>query len=111
VNIPSVDQQTALWEGRLTAAGIPPDGLMSHSQVGARMVPGDDGSLRLGGTPRMPAGWSWPAWHGRPLQYLAQIDLDGLARVLWENQRHGLPARGALHLFADALGEGCGVRP
>jgi uncharacterized protein YwqG len=111
VNIPSVEEQAALWGERLAAAGIPPDGLMSHSQVGARMVPGDDDSSRLGGAPRMPAGWSWPAWHGRPLQYLAEIDLDGLARVLSEDQRHGLPAGGALHLFADALGEGWGFDP
>jgi uncharacterized protein YwqG len=111
VNIPSVGQQTALWEERLTAAGIPPDGLISRARVGARMVPGDDGGSRLGGTPRMPAGWSWPAWQGRPLQYLARIDLDALARVLSVDQRHGLPAAGALHLFTDALGEGWGFDP
>jgi uncharacterized protein YwqG len=59
----------------------------------------------------MPAGWSWPEWNARPLQYLARIDLEELSNVLSETERHGLPATGQLHLMADSLGQAWGFDP
>lgn len=106
----SVEEQKRLITQRLQAAGLPVADLLATARMGARLVAGA-GASQLGGRPRMPVDWSWPEWNGRPLQYLARIDLEELSSVLSVTDRHGLPATGQLHLMADALGAGWGFDP
>jgi len=110
MTVPPLAEQKHLATQRLEAAGLPVPELLAAARVGARLVAGA-GASQLGGRPRMPAGWSWPEWNGRPLQYLARIDLEELSSVLSESDRHGLPATGQLHLMADPLGEAWGFDP
>jgi len=55
------------------------------------------GASKLGGVPDLPADLEWPAWGGRPLDFLAQIDLAEL------EIETGLPKQGLLLFFADTL--------
>ncbi len=107
---PAVAEQKRLITQRLEAAGLPVADLLAAARMGARLVAGA-GVSQLGGRPRMPTDWSWPEWNGRPLQYLARVDLEELSSVLSVTDRHGLPASGQLHLMADALGAGWGFDP
>ncbi|MEV6977012.1 DUF1963 domain-containing protein [Kitasatospora sp. NPDC093806] len=61
-------------------------------------APGADGG-RLGGLPGLPDGTDWPAFAGRPMQLLAQLDCAGLAAAF----RAGGPAGGDWPLPADGL--------
>lgn len=108
---PTVDEQRRLAVERLDAAGLPTADLLAAASLAARLVGEPGGASQLGGRPRMPAGWSWPQWEGRPLQYLARVDLHELSCVLRESGRQGPPASGQLHLMADAVGEGWGFDP
>lgn len=108
---PALAEQERVAAEQFHAAGLPARELLAAAHVGARLVADPVGSSQLGGRPRMPADWSWPEWKGRPLQYLARIDLRELSSVLSEDGRHGLPASGQLHLMADALAEGWGFDP
>src|SRR5512143_355438 len=72
---------------RLSAAGlqrIQPD-IERLMQASIRLTstpasgPIPVGSSHLGGQPDLPAGFTWPAWHGTPMSFLAQIRLDELA--------------------------------
>ena len=110
--VPALDDQQRVASERLQAAGLPASELLAMAQIGARLVPDPAGATQLGGRPTMPLGWSWPEWNGRPLQYLARVDLKELSSVLSEADRHGLPAAaGQLHLLADPFGEGWGFDP
>lgn len=53
------------------------------------------GVSRLGGIPHMPADFAWPVWNGKPLAFLAQIDLAEIHAVL----PSFLPATGRLFFF------------
>ena len=55
------------------------------------------GFSRLGGLPRMPSHFAWPKFKGRPLAFLAQIDLSELHAAL----PSFLPASGFLFFFYD----------
>ena len=64
--------------------------------------------LRLGGQPRLPASIGWPDRKGRPLSFIAELDLAALRAV---DGPDWLPASGALHLFFDAEEEPWGFDP
>jgi len=56
------------------------------------------GSSKLGGSPDLPTGIPWPTWHGRPLDFLLQLDLSEIPRNLKDDL---LPGRGWLYFFYD----------
>jgi hypothetical protein len=66
--------------------------------------PGEAGEVRArswsGGLPRMPADLAWPvrAKTGKPMSFLAQIDLSELPPMA---RTQGLPATGVLWFFTD----------
>ncbi|MET9400557.1 YwqG family protein [Kitasatospora sp. NPDC002965] len=72
---------------------------------------------RLGGLPALPAGTAWPAFSGRPMRFLAQLDCARLAaafRATGPGDRWPLPTEGLLLFFhdewlADFSGRGCRV--
>ncbi|HKP88908.1 MAG TPA: YwqG family protein [Thermoleophilaceae bacterium] len=66
-----------------------------------RAEPGDlvQGN-RIGGEPDLPLGVDWPEWQGRPLAFLAQIELGAIPDV--QPGRDLLPAGGQLAFFYDA---------
>src|SRR5688572_3028647 len=107
----AIEHQQRLIVERLRAAELPVEDLLAGARIGARLLRDPSGRSQLGGRPAMPPGWTWPEWNGRPLQYLARIDLAELAGVLSERDRHGFPASGQLHLMTDALGDGWGYDP
>ncbi|MBF9219816.1 YwqG family protein [Hymenobacter ruricola] len=66
------------------------------------------GASRLGGVPDLPAAAEWPAWEGRPLSFLAQLNLAELAAF---PAAAALPAAGWLSFFYDAQEQPWGFRP
>ncbi|MBX9803739.1 MAG: DUF1963 domain-containing protein [Caulobacteraceae bacterium] len=63
---------------------------------------------RLGGSPRLPASTAWPDRKGRPLSFIAELDLAALRTV---GGPDWLPASGFLHLFFDTAEEPWGFDP
>lgn len=62
------------------------------------------GASRLGGVPDAPAGFVWPTRGARPLEFLAQLDLDALGAA-------AIPAHGSLLFFYDCEEQPWGFRP
>lgn len=62
---------------------------------------------RLGGLPAMPASAAWPEWRGKPLAFLAQLDLAELHAAL----PSFLPAAGRLFFFYDQEQRAIGLDP
>jgi len=61
---------------------------------------GDRAGCRLGGRPALGSGHRWPAVGGRPLSFVAEIDLvevQSACKLDW------LPERGWLHFFYDLV--------
>ncbi len=56
------------------------------------------GCSRLGGQPDLPPGTAWPTFDGRPLAFLAQLDLAELSS--FPQFASGLPADGLLSFFS-----------
>jgi uncharacterized protein YwqG len=65
------------------------------------------GASHLGGAPDLPAGTAWPAWQGRSLSFLAQLNLADLAAF----EAAPLPPTGLLSFFYDALEQPWGFDP
>lgn len=66
------------------------------------------GASKFGGSPHVPVGFSWPrASDGRPLAFLAQLALEGLAA----RSALGLPSQGLLSFFYDAETQPWGSDP
>ena len=63
---------------------------------------------RLGGYPYLPAATDWPDRKGRPLSFIAELDLTALRAV---GGPDWLPASGLLHLFFDVEEEPWGFDP
>lgn len=63
---------------------------------------------RLGGLPRLPASSLWPDRKGRPLSFIAELNLGALRAV---GGPEWLPAVGVLHLFFDVEEEPWGFDP
>jgi uncharacterized protein YwqG len=72
---------------------------------GARQLPG---ASRFGGAPDLPAGAAWPAFKGKPMSFLAQIDLSETAKL---DPNQLLPGAGRLLFFYDADQETYGDQP
>ena len=73
-------------------------GTPRHAADARRTI--DVGLSRLGGLPDLPADAAWPRRNGRPLAFLAQVDLAEVAPHVAPDE--GLPAAGLLSLFVDA---------
>jgi uncharacterized protein YwqG len=76
-----------------------------------QVAPGEPlplGASRLGGTPDLPAATEWPTWGGRPLSFLAQLNLAELAAY---PAAAALPAAGWLSFFYDAQEQPWGYDP
>ena len=64
--------------------------------------------MRLGGQPRLPGSSAWPERKGRPLSFIAELDLTALRAA---GGPDWLPASGLLHLFYDVGDEPWGFDP
>lgn len=86
-------------KARMRALGLGPAALATAEQAreGARLVPGGSGRTRIGGIPDLPPEAGWPVGHGRPLEFVAQVDLSELHRAL----PSALPPQGLLSFFLD----------
>src|SRR4051812_34889533 len=62
------------------------------------------GASRFGGSPDVLPGFPWPVRDGRPLTFLAQLDLG-------EIRAPGIPGSGWLLFFYDAAGLPWGRKP
>ncbi|MDP1848993.1 MAG: DUF1963 domain-containing protein [Solirubrobacteraceae bacterium] len=72
--------------------GTPRRAAAARSEIGV-------GLSRLGGLPDLPADSTWPQREGRPMVFLAQVDLAEVAPHAEPDE--GLPAAGLLSLFVD----------
>jgi uncharacterized protein YwqG len=52
---------------------------------------------RIGGIPHFPASWTWPTFEGRPMAFLAQLNL---AEIPAEIRLDPLPEKGVLYFFS-----------
>lgn len=111
-----MDQLTDL-QAAVEAAGLAAfwPRLASHCRPSIRVLPqaAPDaqlpvGSSRLGGAPDLPAGAIWPAWEGRALSFLAQLNLAELAVF---PAAAALPTAGWLSFFYDAQEQPWGYDP
>ena len=66
------------------------------------------GASKLGGDPDVGPGFEWPAYQGRPLGFVAQVDLAAAARFPFASV---LPPRGLLSFFYDPQQETWGFDP
>lgn len=66
------------------------------------------GISKFGGNPDLPKGFEWPHYNGRPLSFLAQIDLKEAAKY---DIRRLLPENGTLSFFYDIEEQPWGYDP
>lgn len=66
------------------------------------------GTARIGGLPDLPAALSWPQQQGKPLSFIAQLQLAELRSY---DTDHLLPAAGMLWFFYDASQQTFGENP
>ena len=108
--IPPPDQETIA--ARLRSAGVESaHALAALAQTSVRVTtrrfPASDlplGSSRFGGSPDLPPGFAWPTRDGRPLTFIAQINLT-------EAQAPDLPRSGSLLFFYDVQEQPWGFDP
>lgn len=80
------------------------------AEWGFRLAPAA-GASRMGGLPDLPVGTAWPVFDGRPLNFIAQVDLGELPAVPGHEV---MPGAGRLLFFFavdDALFEPAGAGP
>lgn len=86
---------------------------IARNSIRMTATPGDEsylpiGATRLGGSPDLPAGTTWPEWKGLPQSFIAQIHLE----ELWQYDLDKLmPQSGMLWFFYDAKQETFGESP
>lgn len=92
-----VEELHAIGLGRIAPA------LMSSAKVAVQLItmPGEDSEMalgisRLGGLPDMPAEVIWPQWNGKPLSFIAQINLNEFQHF---SSLNALPKQGLLSFF------------
>jgi len=106
------------WRSLLEEAGIEARHLDSLQKLvrpalrlETRKVPQADlalGQSRLGGEPDLPPKFSWPVYKGKPLAFIAQVNLEAVARVM---STAPLPKRGHLWFFYAADQDNWGFDP
>lgn len=104
-------EQRGQLAAELRKHGVPnPDKLAQLAAASAKIVakqaaePLPIGASRFGGAPDVPPGFRWPTRAGRPLSFLAQIDLEEL--------RHPeLPSGGWIAFFYDWTEQPWGFDP
>ena len=81
------DENEFDYLSRLAAAHLPTEiasRWLAMLRPGIRLSPDQVGDVvlaRLGGLPRVPAGFEWPTWDGHgPLSFVGEVDLDAVAR-------------------------------
>jgi uncharacterized protein YwqG/HEAT repeat protein len=58
----------------------------------------ESGASKFGGSPDLPKGFEWPMWNDVPLAFVAQINLEEVAKYDAEKR---LPEAGMLYFFMD----------
>ena len=106
------------WRSLLEEAGVEARHLDSLQKLvrpalrlETRKVPQADlalGQSRLGGEPDLPPKFSWPVYKGKPLSFIAQVNLEAVARVM---STAPLPKRGHLWFFYAADQDNWGFDP
>ncbi len=76
-------------------AALPSIRLKAHPVEGTQLK---QGVTRFGGSPDLPAGYTWPVCNGLPLPFVAQINLSEVAPF---DPMHFLPTEGMLSFFFD----------
>jgi uncharacterized protein YwqG len=100
-------KRARLWpDAAALAAAAEGCARLTAFRVGDRAIP--VGDSKLGGLPDLPGDVHWPEWKGRPLSFVAQIDLEEAGEYLPPGI---LPDSGLLSFFADAEGEATGPYP
>lgn len=92
---------------------VPEIGLLARDsiRITATSTPEDEveiGGSKLGGTPDLPAGTTWPEFNGVPLALLAQLRLQDCAS--YDHERL-LPHSGILYFFYNAEDQKWGFDP
>jgi|ADurb_Oil_03_Slu_FD_contig_41_659887_length_1752_multi_1_in_0_out_0_1 uncharacterized protein YwqG len=67
------------------------------------------GESKIAGIPDLPLTMEWPSVKGRPLSFIAQLNMEKLATILPENEL--LPAKGWLYFFYDNEEQPWGFQP
>jgi uncharacterized protein YwqG len=104
--VQNLEEARALLEKyQLTrVAGSIEKGLLPSIRLDVRPATGEAkkvGGSRLGGWADLPSDFDWPKWDGRPLSFVAQINLS---EVSPHDTEKILPASGILHFFYDLEG-------
>jgi uncharacterized protein YwqG len=111
--VPALPSARVLSEGELVdvaqevGLGSRIDDVHRLTRTGLRLTHGGSGRSRLGGTPDVPPGFSWPSWNGRELGFVGQIDVAAVADVVPTL----LPSRGLLLFFYDLARLPSGLDP
>ena len=79
----------------ITNAALPSIRLKTHPMDERQF---EQGATKFGGSPDFPVGFSWPAYNGLPIPFVAQINLSEVASY---DPKHVLPAEGMLYFFFD----------
>jgi uncharacterized protein YwqG len=77
------------------------DRLYKSSLAATQLTSLQDGETtlsKLGGLPEVSVDFEWPTWKGKPLAFLAQIDLSGIPAI---NSLSELPRKGLLYFFYE----------
>jgi uncharacterized protein DUF1963 len=64
------------------------------------------GCSKLGGTPDLPSGATWPSWRGSPMAFVAQVNLADIAA---HDAEGDLPHAGVLSFFCSVDGSTAGL--
>jgi hypothetical protein len=72
--------------------------------------PAEPGASRLGGSPELPPGLTWPSWQGERLSFLVGIDLADAA-FPGDDEEELLPPTGSLLFFGPPGGAPSGLLP
>jgi uncharacterized protein YwqG len=82
--------------------------LLENAAPCLRLSPDGTGNSWIGGRPGLPDDFVWPRWRGKPLAFLAQIDL---VEARSAGGPDWLPERGLLTFFYDAEQSTWGFSP
>jgi uncharacterized protein YwqG len=105
--VSDLERDRDAYRARLVGAGLGAhaDALLALARPAVRLVPDPDAAVvergsRLGGTPDLDPGTPWPERDGRPLAFVAQVDL---ATVAPHDVDGVLPRDGLLSFFYDVV--------